>query len=56
MRSCHVLDYGQSQAGPAKLARARAVHTVESFKQTIQVVLRNSFTSILDANLIVFDN
>src|SRR5260370_27893369 len=52
VRSGQVLDYRQSQASPAKLTRASAINSVESFKQTIEVVRRDSFTSILDSNFV----
>src|SRR5580765_225091 len=44
----------QSQSGFTEFSRASAVDAIESFKQTFEMVRRNSFAAIADDDLIAF--
>jgi hypothetical protein len=47
-----VLDYGQAQPSATQISGAGSIYTVEAFEESLQMLGRNSFTSVLDQNVV----
>jgi hypothetical protein len=47
-----MLNNREAKARTAQLARARAIHPIKSFKESLQVLRRNAFAGVLNNNLV----
>src|SRR5215204_3873994 len=52
MKYCEVFDDCKTQTGASHIARTSAIHPVETFEESLEMLCRNAFAIILDDDLV----